>query len=141
MATLAEWPFSSHTVLLDPCFHISSTSHQQSFAKPCTALHTIHTHEPASFPVTGYPAQRGGVGGGHSSSGGVGADHSSLPQQRLLAERKWRLGLHVRGHPSALMAELYRVLQVGRVVGFSLFLQAAAPATDGSAAVYKDDMM
>jgi len=56
------------------------------------------------------------VGGGHSSSGGVGADHSSLPQQRLLAERKWRLGLHVRGHPSALMAELYRVLQVGRVL-------------------------
>lgn len=62
--------------------------------------------------AAGYPAQRGGgVGGGHSSSGGVGADHSSLPQQRLLAERKWRLGLHVRGHPSALMAELYRVLQ------------------------------
>ena len=26
---------------------------------------------------------------------------------------KFRLGLHLRGHPSALMAELYRVLQVG----------------------------
>lgn len=37
---------------------------------------------------------------------------ASVPQQRLLAERRWRLGMHARGHPSALMAELYRVLQV-----------------------------
>ena len=34
-----------------------------------------------------------------------------MTQQRVLAERRWRLGLHARGHPSALMAELYRVLQ------------------------------
>jgi 5'-AMP-activated protein kinase catalytic alpha subunit len=37
-----------------------------------------------------------------------------LPQQRVVAERRWRLGVAARGHPSALMAELYRVLQVGR---------------------------
>jgi 5'-AMP-activated protein kinase catalytic alpha subunit len=55
----------------------------------------------------GYPAQRSS----HSSGVG-GGDSQGLPQQRLLAERKWRLGLTVRGHPSALMAELYRVLQV-----------------------------
>lgn len=58
----------------------------------------------------GYPVQRGSHPG---SVSGVGGDHQGLPQQRLLAERKWRLGLAVRGHPSALMAELYRVLQVG----------------------------
>jgi hypothetical protein len=63
---------------------------------------------PPSF-ITGYPVQRGS----HPSGGVSGGDHNSLPQQRLLAERKWRLGLVVRGHPSALMAELYRVLQVG----------------------------
>lgn len=37
---------------------------------------------------------------------------NSMPHQRLVAERKWRLGIHARGHPSSLMAELYRVLQV-----------------------------
>ncbi len=37
----------------------------------------------------------------------------SAHQQRLVAERKWRLGMHARGHPSAIMAELFRVLQVG----------------------------
>eukprot|EP00955_Chlamydomonas_euryale_P115815 366380-Chlamydomonas_euryale.AAC.4 len=36
----------------------------------------------------------------------------AAPQQRLMAERRWRLGVHARGHPSALMAELYRLLQV-----------------------------
>ena len=36
----------------------------------------------------------------------------SAHQQRLVAERKWRLGMHARGHPSAIMAELFRVLQV-----------------------------
>lgn len=61
-------------------------------------------------PNTGYAAQRSSHGG---SAGGGGDSQGSLPQQRLLAERKWRLGLAVRGHPSALMAELYRVLQVG----------------------------
>lgn len=34
----------------------------------------------------------------------------SIPQQRLVAERRWWLGTHGRGHPSSLMAELYRVL-------------------------------
>ncbi len=41
-----------------------------------------------------------------------GGASSTVPQSRVLAERRWRLGLHSRGHPSALMAELYRVLQV-----------------------------
>lgn len=44
----------------------------------------------------------------HPSSG-------QAPQQRLVAERRWRLGVHARGHPSALMAELYRVLQANGV--------------------------
>ena len=35
-----------------------------------------------------------------------------ITNQRVHAERRWRLGLHSRGHPSALMAELYRVLQL-----------------------------
>lgn len=39
----------------------------------------------------------------------------SAPQQRLVAERKWRLGVHARGHPSALMAELYRSFQANQV--------------------------
>lgn len=38
-----------------------------------------------------------------------------LPQQRVVAERKWRLGVHARGHPSSMMAELYRVLQANQV--------------------------
>lgn len=65
----------------------------------------LHTPPPPPRPPNpaGYPAQR--------SSQGGGGDPQGLPQQRLLAERKWRLGLAVRGHPSALMAELYRVLQ------------------------------
>jgi hypothetical protein len=57
--------------------------------------------------------QHGGHGHGHGGGGSGGAsDGHGLPQQRLVAERKWRLGWHARGHPSALMAELYRVLQV-----------------------------
>jgi len=48
-----------------------------------------------------------GPGMSHPSS----SNNSSMPQQRLVAERKWRLGVHARGHPSALMAELFRVLQ------------------------------
>jgi hypothetical protein len=40
---------------------------------------------------------------------------AQAPQQRLVAERRWRLGVHARGHPSALMAELYRVLQFNGV--------------------------
>lgn len=63
-----------------------------------------------SYPG-GSKAQHGGLG--HHHSGAMSEGHG-LPQQRLVAERKWRLGWHARGHPSALMAELYRVLQVGR---------------------------
>jgi len=33
------------------------------------------------------------------------------PQQRIIAERRWRLGVHSRQHPSTLMAELYQSLQ------------------------------
>jgi len=53
-----------------------------------------------------------------------GGDGHGLPQQRLLAERKWRLGWHLKGHPSTLMTELYRVLQVCNVNGH--FAQVAA---------------
>ncbi|GFR41578.1 hypothetical protein Agub_g2299 [Astrephomene gubernaculifera] len=68
-----------------------------------------------------------GVGGGSSAVHGGGGGLSSAasatsaaggggtPQQRLVAERRWRLGVHARGHPSALMAELYRVLQLNQV--------------------------
>jgi 5'-AMP-activated protein kinase catalytic alpha subunit len=49
-------------------------------------------------------------GGGHGGGGGSGG--AGLPQQRLVAERRWRLGVAARGHPSALMGELYRALQV-----------------------------
>lgn len=64
-------------------------------------------------------------------TGGLGISHHSQVQQRLITDRKWRLGVHARGHPSALMLELYRVLLVGvgcwggggggvlRLVGFS----------------------
>jgi len=37
-----------------------------------------------------------------------------MPAQRLVAERRWRLGVHSRGHPSAVVAELLRALQVRR---------------------------
>lgn len=82
----------------------------------------------------GYPGQQGGTGhpsypgGSRAQHGGLGHQHSGeghgLPQQRLVAERKWRLGWHARGHPSALMAELYRVLQVSlfTVIGLLLAL-------------------
>lgn len=39
----------------------------------------------------------------------------ALTQQRLVAERKWRLGSHGRGHASTIMAELFRVLQLNQV--------------------------
>mmetsp|Transcript_16451 Transcript_16451/g.41028 ORF Transcript_16451/g.41028 Transcript_16451/m.41028 type:complete len:464 (-) Transcript_16451:952-2343(-) len=46
-----------------------------------------------------------------SSSGATGG----APSGRVVAERKWRLGVHARGHPSALMAELLRVLAASGV--------------------------
>ncbi|KAG2452015.1 hypothetical protein HYH02_003056 [Chlamydomonas schloesseri] len=48
-----------------------------------------------------------------AAAGGGGG--GGTPQQRLVAERRWRLGVHARGHPSALMAELYRVMQLNGV--------------------------
>ncbi len=48
-------------------------------------------------------------------SGLGGASSNSIANQRLQAERRWRLGMHARGHPSALMAELYRVLQTQEI--------------------------
>jgi len=59
----------------------------------------------------GQPQQHGGQQQQQQAAGGGG---QGLPQQRLVAERRWRLGVAAKGHPSALMAELYRVLQVGR---------------------------
>ena len=41
-----------------------------------------------------------------------------MPAQRLVAERRWRLGVHSRGHPSAVVAELLRALQVGLVMAW-----------------------
>lgn len=45
-----------------------------------------------------------------TSSSSAGA-----PAGRVVAERKWRLGVHARGHPSSLMAELLRVLQASGI--------------------------
>lgn len=45
-----------------------------------------------------------------------------MPAQRLVAERRWRLGVHSRGHPSAVVAELLRALQVRRSGRITLFL-------------------
>lgn len=70
---------------------------------------------PASGGPVGYGAH--GLGSSLGSAGHPGAGSGgALPQQRLVAERKWRLGVSARGHPSALMAELYRALQVGTLV-------------------------
>lgn len=38
-----------------------------------------------------------------------------MPQQRLVAERRWRLGVQSRGHPSAIVAELLRALRASQV--------------------------
>ena len=38
-----------------------------------------------------------------------------MPQQRLVAERRWRLGVQSRGHPSAIIAELLRALRTSQV--------------------------
>lgn len=38
-------------------------------------------------------------------------NHLSVPHQRLVVERRWRLGLGSRGHPSAVMQELYACLR------------------------------
>mmetsp|Transcript_2344 Transcript_2344/g.7017 ORF Transcript_2344/g.7017 Transcript_2344/m.7017 type:complete len:506 (-) Transcript_2344:768-2285(-) len=41
---------------------------------------------------------------------------ASMPQQRLVAERRWRLGGQSRGHPSAIIAELLRALRASQVM-------------------------
>ena len=38
-----------------------------------------------------------------------------MPQQRLVAVRKWRLGTTTRGHPSAIVADVLRTLQAHRI--------------------------
>lgn len=35
---------------------------------------------------------------------------SVAPQQRVVAERRWRLGVHSRGHPHRIIDELLRAL-------------------------------
>lgn len=60
-----------------------------------------------------------------------------MPAQRLVAERRWRLGVHSRGHPSAVVAELLRALQGLRVawkkVGpYNYKCRAATPAAAGA---------
>lgn len=35
-----------------------------------------------------------------------------MPQQRLVAERRWRLGSISGGHPSAIVADVLRTLQL-----------------------------
>jgi len=47
--------------------------------------------------------------GGAASPGGGGGGGGTGPGAHV-PERRWRLGVHARGHPSALMAELLRVL-------------------------------
>lgn len=46
----------------------------------------------------------------------AGTTHESmLPQQRMVAERRWRLAMQSRGHPSHVMAEVYRCLKSNSV--------------------------
>ncbi|GLI66826.1 hypothetical protein VaNZ11_010801 [Volvox africanus] len=69
----------------------------------------------AAMVAAGMHMAQGGNTFGGGNSGGSVAAAAGTPQQRLVAERRWRLGVHSRGHPSALMAELYRVLQLNQV--------------------------
>jgi 5'-AMP-activated protein kinase catalytic alpha subunit len=47
---------------------------------------------------------------------GLSSDSTAMPQQRLVAERRWRLGVQSRGHPSAIVAELLRALRASQVL-------------------------
>lgn len=51
-----------------------------------------------------------GTGGG-IGSGGASRSASPVPQQRLIAERRWQLGIKAKGHPAAIMSEVLRTLQ------------------------------
>jgi len=78
------------------------------------------SHQGAAGGFSNPGAAPGGHAGGalqHPSMRSGGSSSGGLPQQRVLAERRWRLGVAARGNPSALMTELYRVLQVGWQVG------------------------
>ena len=58
-----------------------------------------------------------------------------MPAQRLVAERRWRLGVHSRGHPSAVVAELLRALQV-RAALKSAQLGLVCPGTSLAGSLY-----
>ncbi len=62
-------------------------------------------------PGAGGASGHGGPGGPGGAGGGANP-LAGAPVGRVVAERRWRLGVHARGHPSTLMAELLRVLQV-----------------------------
>lgn len=78
---------------------------------PSSGYLSAELSEAAAATSSSINAQSTGHTGGFGAMNG--GSQPGLPQQRLVAERKWRLGVHARGHPSSLMAELYRVLQVG----------------------------
>ena len=48
-------------------------------------------------------------------AGLISGSHGAMPQQRLVAVRKWRLGTTTRGHPSAIIADVLRTLQAHRI--------------------------
>ena len=48
-------------------------------------------------------------------AGLISGSHGAMPQQRLVAVRKWRLGTTTRGHPSAIVADVLRTLQAHRI--------------------------
>lgn len=76
------------------------------------------SHQGAAGGFSNPGAAPGGHAGGalqHPSMRSGGSSSGGLPQQRVLAERRWRLGVAARGNPSALMTELYRVLQANKV--------------------------
>ncbi|GBF87975.1 snf1-related kinase [Raphidocelis subcapitata] len=75
---------------------------------------------PAAGGTAGAPGSASGgatpVGrAGAQGAGGAGAAAAAAVVARLLAERRWRLGVAARGHPSMLMGELYRALAANRI--------------------------
>ena len=48
-------------------------------------------------------------------AGLISGSHGAMPQQRLVAVRKWRLGTTTRGHPSAIIADVLHTLQAHRI--------------------------
>lgn len=77
----------------------------------------LETSSMASGGGANLPPPPGGYLGGYGHVIPPGsAPAGGITNQRVHAERRWRLGLHSRGHPSSLMAELYRVLQLLGIV-------------------------